>query len=81
MTKEMLTMKSPTVMASWEELKESYGKLGQELWNLVVKAGGVDNVNIYMVDKMNSADRYDTDNYILWYEKGTLMYEYGAWSS
>ena len=80
MTKEMLTMRSPTVMASWEELKESYGKLGQELWNLVVKAGGVDNVNIYMVDKMNSADRYDTDNYILWYEKGTLMYEYGAWS-
>ena len=81
MTKEMLTMRSPTVMASWEELKESYGKLGQELWNLVVKAGGVDNVNIYMVDKMNSADRYDTDNYILWYEKCTLMYEYGAWSS
>lgn len=68
-------------MASWEELKESYGTLGQELWDLVVTAGGVDNVNIYLVDKINSADRYGTDNYILWYEKGTLMYEYGAWSS
>ena len=75
-TRSMLSLDHPEIMESWAVVRTNTGEMCSRMWELVEVFDGVKAVNVYVVDELNSGNRYTVGDYLLWYENGDLIYEY-----
>ena len=76
--REALDGRDPEIMAAWGEVRDNMGNLGAQLWELVQITGGVEAVDLFMVEELKEdSSEYGVEDVLLAFENGELVYDYG----
>lgn len=76
--REALDGRDPGIMAAWGEVRDNMGNLGAQLWELVQITGGVEAVDLFMVEELKEdSSEYGVEDVLLAFENGELVYDYG----
>ena len=76
--REALDGRDPEIMAAWGEVRDNMGNLGAQLWELVLITGGVEAVDLFMVEELKEdSSEYGVEDVLLAFENGELVYDYG----
>ena len=75
-SRENLNKMKDAIAETWSKLASSLSSFTEQLLPPLKMGGHVQTVNLYLVDKLNSRNEYSQDEYLIWAQNGTVLYDY-----